>query len=81
VGRRAFGLVAAFAHHHLGIREVCAGFETTNTASERALLAAGFDAVTGPETHLLPDGRTVPATWLRHTSTVVLRRCTVKGTP
>ncbi|WP_236791399.1 hypothetical protein [Amycolatopsis sp. GM8] len=40
--------------------------ETTNTASSGALTSSGFIATTGPDTHLLPDGRTVPALWFRH---------------
>ena len=66
LGRELFLGIATFAHHHLGIATVQAGTEPANTASLSALISAGFVATGRPTTHRLPDGRTVPAQWLRH---------------
>jgi RimJ/RimL family protein N-acetyltransferase len=45
---RALGLVAAWAFEELGLREICAEVEDTNTASMRVAQVAGFHLTTDP---------------------------------
>jgi RimJ/RimL family protein N-acetyltransferase len=66
LGTELFGALAAFGHEHLGLATVLAGAEPANIASVAALRSAGFVPTSGSQTHLLPDGRVVPACWLRH---------------
>jgi len=66
LGGELFAAIAQFGHDHLGITTVRAGTEPANVACVAALLAAGFEQAQGPQTHHLPDGRTVPACWFRH---------------
>lgn len=67
LGTELFTAIYRLAHHHFGFAEVRAGTEPTNLACRRSLEQAGFVPVTGSSTHLLPDGRTVPAAWFART--------------
>ena len=66
LGRELFTAAALFAHQHLGVADVVAGTEVSNTACLGALRSAGFVPAAGPPDHRLPDGRVVQACWLRH---------------
>ena len=66
LGRELFSGATLFAHQHLGLSSVTAGTEVSNAACIAALVSAGFVPDAGPPTHQLPDGRVVPARWLRH---------------
>lgn len=66
LGAELFAGAAQFAHYHLGEEYVAAGTERTNVRCIRALLSAGFTPVSGPDTHLLQDGRVVPSYWFQH---------------
>ncbi|MFI0407837.1 GNAT family N-acetyltransferase [Actinomadura sp. 3N508] len=70
LGAELFTAIYQLAHHHFGYAEVRAGTEPTNTACIRSLQSAGFVRVAGAATHLLPDGRTVPATWFSRTDPI-----------
>lgn len=65
LGAELFAAIAQFGHDHLGIATVRAGTEPANLACAAALLAAGYEPAQGPQTHHLPDGRVVPASWFR----------------
>ncbi|MEU1622780.1 GNAT family protein [Streptomyces sp. NPDC005722] len=75
LGAELFGAALLLAHTHFGLRTVRAGYEPTNTASARALAAAGFVAADGPPTHTLENGREVDALWVRHMATGRASRC------
>ncbi|MFJ3306764.1 GNAT family N-acetyltransferase [Streptomyces sp. NPDC086549] len=79
LGAELFGAAALLGHAHLGLETVRAGHETTNTASARALAAAGFVAGDGPPRHTLADGREIDSLWLRHTATGPTSRCRGAG--
>jgi len=66
LGRELFAGAALFAHQRLGLSSVAAATEVSNAACVAALVSAGFVPDAGPPTHQLPDGRVVPARWLRH---------------
>jgi RimJ/RimL family protein N-acetyltransferase len=66
LGAELFTGAAQFVHYHLAGASVVAGTQTANVSCVRALRSAGFAATPGPESHLLPDGRTVPTYWFRH---------------
>lgn len=66
LGAELFAAMAQFGHGHLGITTVRAVTEPANAASVSALLAGGFEAIQGPQTHRLPDGRVIPVRWFRH---------------
>lgn len=68
LGTELFAGIAEFAHQHLGLPIVVAGAEPDNAPSRRALLAAGFTPIPGPDTHIQPDGRAIPSVWLKHES-------------
>jgi RimJ/RimL family protein N-acetyltransferase len=68
LGSEMFAAAALFSHYHLGLPSVMAGTEPANAACCAALLSAGFIPATGHGYHLLPDGRSVPASWFRHDS-------------
>lgn len=68
LGSALFAGAAEFAHQHLGIPSVIAATETGNVPCIAALASAGFIPVAGPDSHSLPDGRTIPCRWLRHAS-------------
>jgi RimJ/RimL family protein N-acetyltransferase len=51
------------AHRHFGIPRLTAGCEAANVASRRWLTRSGFNAVPGPPTHTLPDGRVIESVW------------------
>ncbi|MFI0371020.1 GNAT family N-acetyltransferase [Actinomadura sp. 1N219] len=67
LGAELFTAIYQLAHDHFGYAEVRAGTEPTNAACIRSLQSAGFVLVAGSATHLLPDGRTVPAAWFART--------------
>jgi RimJ/RimL family protein N-acetyltransferase len=68
LGAVLFAAAAEFQHRHLGFATVMAGAEPSNKASIRALTAAGFVPMPGPETHTLPNGREIESSWFRHDS-------------
>lgn len=67
IGSRMFALGAAYAHDHLGVRQVAAACPADHESSRRALLKAGFSPTDGPVEHVLPDGRALPARWFIRT--------------
>lgn len=66
LGRELFAAALVLGHEHLGIRVLRAGAESSNTASRKSLLAAGFEPSEGTPTHQLEDGRTIPSCWYEH---------------
>jgi RimJ/RimL family protein N-acetyltransferase len=66
LGAALFGAAAELAHRHLGIAKVRAGAHPGNAACIGALTAAGFVPAPGPEKHVQPNGRVIPARWFRH---------------
>lgn len=63
LGTELFAAALNLAHQHLGYEEVRAGTETGNHACAVSLGRAGFAPAEGPDFHILPDGRVVPAAW------------------
>lgn len=55
-----------FGHHHLAIATLRAGTEPANRTTVTALTTASFTDTTGPPSHRLDDGRTIPARWFQH---------------
>ena len=66
LGAALFAAAAELAHRHLGTTAVRAGAHPGNAACIGALTAAGFTPTPGPETHVQPSGRIIPARWFRH---------------
>ncbi|HEX3425726.1 MAG TPA: GNAT family N-acetyltransferase [Acidimicrobiales bacterium] len=62
--------VLQFVEGYLSYTTVVAGTEATNLAARRQYERCGFVVVARPDKllHQLPDGRTVPATWLCRTA-------------
>jgi RimJ/RimL family protein N-acetyltransferase len=66
LGAALFAAAAELAHRDLGTTAVRAGAHPGNAACTGALTAAGFTPAPGPETHVQPSGRIIPARWFRH---------------
>ncbi|MFG2963077.1 GNAT family N-acetyltransferase [Streptomyces sp. NPDC048288] len=83
LGTELFRAALHLGHAHLGLPTVNAGHEPTNTASARALTAAGFlpTPTPGPPRHTLSDGREIAATWLTHTSPTPPTHCRATTPP
>ncbi|WP_133913103.1 GNAT family N-acetyltransferase [Streptomyces sp. NBC_00582] len=75
LGTELFRAAALLGHDHLGLAAVRAGYEPANTASARALTAAGFVPADGPPRHRLRNGRVIDARWVRHPSQTPPQHC------
>ncbi|MGZ4802904.1 MAG: GNAT family N-acetyltransferase [Acidimicrobiia bacterium] len=73
-GAEELGATLRFAHDHLGHACVVAGTETSNVRAHRLYQDAGFETY-AEMLHTLPDGRSIPAVWMRHDQRKVHRRC------
>ncbi|GAA2099498.1 GNAT family N-acetyltransferase [Actinomadura alba] len=74
LGAEMFQAAARLAHEHLGIGELSAGTEEANIASQRSLITAGFGPGSGPDPHVLPNGRAIASRWFQHVATARLCR-------
>ncbi|MFJ4989767.1 GNAT family N-acetyltransferase [Streptomyces sp. NPDC088732] len=79
MGTELFLAAALLAHTHFGLPTIGAGYEVTNTASARALAAAGFVPADGPPTHTLENGREIEARWVQHVAERPTSRCRGAG--
>lgn len=63
LGAELFAAGLALAQGHLHFTEVRAGVQRENVRCARSLWRAGLDPASGPEKHVLPDGRVIPSDW------------------
>jgi len=82
IGRRGqrFGTellrtVRVIAHRHYGIPRLIAGCEASNDAGRAWLTRSGLTRTHGPDTHTLPNGRRIQATWWESTDPYATIAC------